>query len=74
MRDRKIKVLGKEEMRLRGEWAAVRRKESFWEMRGEALGIFKLGGCIVILLLYYYFSFLFPLNLNSAFQKYSRIY
>ena len=58
MRDRKIKVLGKEDMRLRGVWAVVRRKESFWEMRGEALGIFKLrggGGCIVILL---FFSFL----------------
>ena len=24
-------------------WAVVRRKESFWEMRGEALGIFKLS-------------------------------
>lgn len=56
MRDQKIKFLGKEEMRLRGEWAAVRRKESFWEMRGEALGIFKLGGCIVILLFFFSLS------------------
>ena len=58
MRDRKIKVLGKEDMRLRGVWAVVRRKESFWEMRGEALGIFKLrgGGVGFVILTFCYFN------------------
>ena len=62
MRDRKIKVLGKEEMRLRGVWAAVRRKEKKFFRNGELSGVLKkTAGEWVLLYYYIIIFFLFPL-------------